>query len=123
VNIRNLTNGLEYRGEVEARRQTYFVFEGKSHYFVMSLSRSKRHAGNFNIVDAAAVEYVARKFAGRKKVTSTKVAAASPKPRGVANSLEALNVLYVLIATNRAKIDTRFHDKQLFFNVGRAFTA
>ena len=115
MNIRNLTKGLQYRGEVEARRQTYFVFEGERHYFVMSLSRSKRHAGNFNIVDARAVDDVARKFAGRKKVTSTKVAAR--KPRGIANSLEALNVLYVLIATNRAKIDTRFHEKQLFFNV------
>ena len=116
MNIRSLTSGLQYRGEVEGRRQTYYVFEGKSHYIVMSFSRAKRRAGNFNVVDAAAVEYVAKRFAGRKKVTSTKVAAR--KPRGIRSSLEALNVLYVLIATGRAKIDSRFHEKQLFFNVG-----
>jgi len=117
LNIRNLTNGLQYRGKAEGQRQTYLVFEGKSQYLVMSLSRSKRNAGNFNVVDAGAVEYVARKFARRKKVTSTKVAAASRKRRGLTNSLEALNVLYVLIATNRARIDTRYHEKQLFFNL------
>lgn len=120
MNIRHLTSGLQYRGEVEARRQTYFVFEGKNHYFVMSLSRSKRNAGNFNVVNTGAVEYVAKKFAGRKKVTSSKVAAASKRTRHISDSLQALNVLYVLIATNRAKIDTRFHEKQLFFTLNRS---
>jgi len=119
VNIRHFTSGLEYKGEVEARRQTYFVFEGKKHYFVMSLSRSKRNAGNFNVVDTGAVEYVAKKFGGRKKVTSSKVAAGSRRTRHIADSLQALNVLYVLIATNRAKIDTRFGEKQLFFTLNR----
>lgn len=116
MNIRSLTNSLRYRGEVTGKRQTYTVFEGKRHYFVMSLSRTKRHAGNFNVVGAREVESVARRFAGRKKVTSKKVASAG-KARRVASSLEALNVLYVLVATGRARIDTRFHDKQLFFNV------
>jgi len=116
VNIRSLTSSLQYRGEVTGKRQTYSVFEGKRHYFVMSLSLAKRHAGNFNIVPVPAVDFAARRFRGRKKVTSKQLAAAG-KGRGVASSLEALNVLYVLVATGRAKIDTRFHDKQLYFNV------
>ena len=117
MNIKSLTSELRYCGEVKAKRQTYYVFEGKRHYFVMSLSRAKRHAGNFNIVSVEAVEYVARRFAGRKGVTSTGVAKATRKPRYIASSLDALNVLYILVATGRARIDTRFHDRQLFFNV------
>lgn len=117
MNLRSLTSGLIYRGEVEAKRQTYHVFEGKKYFFVMSLSRSKRNAGNFNIVSTAAAEYVATRFAGRKGVTSNAVASASRKPRYVRTSLDALNILYVLVATERAKIDTRFKEKQLYFNV------
>jgi hypothetical protein len=115
-----LTSGLVYRGEVEAKRQTYHVFEGKKHFFVMSLSRAKRNAGNFNIVSADAVEYVATRFAGRKGVTSTGVASTSRTPRHVKTSLDALNILYVLVATERAKIDPRYKkERQLFFNVTR----
>ena len=47
MNIRSLTTGLLYKGEVEGKRQRYYVFEGKSQYLVMSFSRSKVNAGNF----------------------------------------------------------------------------
>ncbi len=66
-------------------------------------------------VDAA--EYVAKRFAGRKAVTSSDVVRGSRKPRYVSGPLEALNILYALVATDRAKIDTRFREKRLYFNV------
>jgi hypothetical protein len=73
MNIANLTSGLLYRGEVEAKRQTYYVFEGKKGYFIMSLSRSKKNAGNFNFIGIEAAEYVAKRFAGRRKITSREI--------------------------------------------------
>ena len=118
MNLRSLAKGLSYSGEVAAKRQTYHVFEGKRYFLVMSQSRSKRNAGNFNVVRADAVEYVASRFARKKKVTSTDVAKASRKPRLVSTSLDALNVLYVLVATDRAEIDKKFKkERQLYFNV------
>jgi hypothetical protein len=118
VNLRSLAQGLSYSGEVAAKRQTYHVFEGKRYFLVMSQSRSKRNAGNFNVVRADAVEYVAKRFERRKKVTSTDVAKASRKPRLVSTSLDALNILYVLVATGRAEIDRKLKkERQLYFTV------
>jgi hypothetical protein len=118
VNLRSLAQGLSYSGEVAAKRQTYHVFAGKRYFLVMSQSRAKRNAGNFNVVRADAVEYVAKRFERKKKVTSTDVAKASRKPRLVSTSLDALNILYVLVATGRAEIDKKFkNERQLYFTV------
>ena len=118
MNLRSLAKGLTYVGEVAAKRQTYHVFEGKRYFLVMSQSRAKRNAGNFNVVRGDAVEYVAKRFERKRKVTSTGVARASRKPRLVSTSLDALNVLYVLVAKERAEIDKKFRkERQLYFTV------
>jgi hypothetical protein len=117
MNLRSLASSLHYRGEVEGKRQTYSIFESKDYFFVMSLSRSKRNAGNFNVVSADAVEYVARRFGGRQDVTAKAVLKGSRTPRYVSSSLDALNILYVLVASGRARIDARFQTRELHFNV------
>ncbi len=117
MNIKSLASGLDYKGEVESKRQTYYVFEGKRHYFVMSLSKTRRNAGYFNTVSVGAVDYIARRFAGKQGMTSKIVRNKSKKPQYVATPLEALNILYILVATGRAKIDTRFSTKALHFNI------
>ncbi|HAR49193.1 hypothetical protein ER57_12120 [Smithella sp. SCADC] len=117
MNARSLASGLSYCGEVSAVRQTYYVFEGKKHYFVLTFSRTKPNAGNFNIVDVNAANYIAKIFAGKKAITSNDVLKNCKKPQYVSDSLKALNVLYSLVATNRAVIDTRFKGKQLKFNI------
>jgi hypothetical protein len=117
MNMRSLASGLQYRGEVEATRQTYYVFEGKRHFFVMSLSRSKHNAGNFNVVDVDALEHIADRVGGQKDVTAKAVLKGSRKPQYVSSTFDALNILYVLVATRRAKIDTRFRTRELHFNV------
>jgi len=119
MNIRSLTTGLQYRGEVEGKRQTYYVFEGRSQYLVMSFSRSKPKAGNFNVVASDAVAYVAGRFAGRQRLTAKTVYKTSRRPRLVGSHLAALNVLYVLVAIGQAKIDARFHEREIYFNVKR----
>ena len=117
MNVSSLTSGLLYRGEVEAKRQTYYIFEGKRHFLVMSFSRSKKNAGNFNVVDAGAAQYVQRRFAGKQALTARDLCKASRKPQYIGSQLDALNVLYILVALKRAKIDTRFKNKALFFNI------
>lgn len=122
MNIRRLLQGLSYRGEVDGKRQRYYVFEGNEVFLVLSFSKRKPRGGNFNIVESEAVEYVHDRFAGTRAVTSSDVVAKARRSRHVPTPLAALNVLYVLAATGRARIDSRRADRRLFFNVkaGRA---
>lgn len=112
-----LLSDLSYRGEASGLRQTYYVFEGRQHYLVLSFSRTKPNAGYFNIVDREAVRYVRHKFAGEKGLTSKTLRQASTKPDHIKTPLEGLNILYVLAATHQAQIDSRFHDRRLHFNI------
>jgi hypothetical protein len=120
MNIRSLTTGLQYSGEVKGKRQTYYVFTGRSQYLVMSFSRSKPNAGNFNVVTSRAVEYVARRFRGKQGLTAKILNETSRRPRLVRGHLAALNILYVLVATGRAKIDARFQERKIYFNIRNA---
>jgi hypothetical protein len=120
VNLRRLGAGLEFRGTVEGRRQTYHVFEGDRFFFICSFSRRKPKAGNFNLVDLEAVRHVERLAGGRRGVTAQDLHKRSRNRRHVGSPLEALNILYVLVATGRARIDRRHKGKQLVFNVERS---
>ncbi len=117
VNLRRLTAGLDFRGKVEGQRQTYYVFEGEKFFFICSFSRTKRKAGNFNVVEVDAVRYAERLAGGRRGVTAQDLHKRSRNRRHIGSALEALNILYVLVATRRAIIDRRHKGKQLFFNV------
>jgi hypothetical protein len=119
VNLRRLIAGLNFRGTVKGQRQTYYVFEGEGFFFICSFSRKKPKAGNFNIVDLDAVRYAERLVAGRRGVTAQDFHRRSRNRRHVGSPLEALNILYVLVATGRAKIDRRHKGKQLVFNANR----
>jgi hypothetical protein len=119
VNLKRLSAGLDFRGKVEGLRQTYYVFEGEAFFFICSFSRTKPKAGNFNIVQLDAVRYVERLVASRRSVTAQDLYKRSRSPRHVGSSLEALNILYVLVALDRAKIDRRHTGKQLVFNVSK----
>lgn len=124
MNIRSLTTGLEYKGAVKGKRQTYYVFEGRREFLVMSFSRAKANAGNFNVVSRAAVQYVGQRFGGRQGLTAKIVSQKSRKPRMVRNPLAALNILYVLVAIGRATIDTRRQrEPQIYFNVKKRSAA
>jgi hypothetical protein len=118
LNVKSLTTGLQFHGEVQGKRQHYYVLSSPRHYFVMSISRSKRDAGNFNLVGKSAVETLYRRARGRRGLTAQDIFARSKNRRAVPSSLAALNMLYVLVATGRASIDTRRQQSpQLFFNV------
>jgi hypothetical protein len=117
LSVESLTKGLEFHGEVEGKRQHYYVLSSPRQYFVMSLSTSKRDAGYFNMVSKATVERLHRRLRGRRGLTARMVYTRSR--RGVPSALAALNVLYVLVATGRASIDSRRASRELFFNVRR----
>ena len=66
LNVKSLTTGLQFHGEVQGKRQHYYVLSSARHYFVMSVSRSKRDAGNFNLVGKSAVETLYRRLRRRE---------------------------------------------------------
>ena len=117
MNIRDLSAGLSYEGKVAGRRQTYFVFSSPKAFFVFSFSRAKPKAGYFNMVTRQAHQYVRRLTRGRQGVTAQDVNKRARTRKHVGSSLEALNVLYVMVALGEAKIDQRHTGIQLFFNV------
>jgi hypothetical protein len=119
IDITDLEGGLAYRGKVVAVRQTYYVFEAKSYFFVTSFSRAKPGAGNFNVVSKKGVEYVQRAFAGRRGITSSAVVTRARGTRNAPTTLFALNILYVLVALGAAQIERRGGHSKLFFRVMR----
>jgi len=116
VNIRSLAKGLRFCGEAAGKRQNYYVFESGKTYVVMSASRSKRASGYFNLVSREAVDRIRKNYAGKQDVTAKQLATRSRGP-GLRDALQALNILYVLVATGRAKRDDRYQDAQLHFNI------
>jgi hypothetical protein len=120
MNIRAFAGALKYVGEVESKRQTYYIFEGPKAFVLMTFSRSRTNSGNFNVVEKAAVNYIVSQLGGGHAVTSNDLVAKSRKPQYVRDALDALNILYVLVATRAAKIDGRYKGKQLRFNIRSA---
>jgi hypothetical protein len=117
MNIRDLSAGLSFEGKVPGRRQTYYVFSSPGAFFVFSFSRAKPKAGYFNMVTREAHAYVRRLTRGRVGVTSQDVNKRARTRKHVGSALEALNVLYVMVALGEARIDKRHTGIQLFFNV------
>lgn len=119
--IARIKSGLTFRGEVSGVRQTYYVFEAESCYFVMSfaLSETKPGSGYFNIVDKAAVDYVRERFAGDDEATAKDVFARARRTKHIATRLIALNVLYVLAALGEAEIVAEGTHRQLLFSVAK----
>lgn len=119
MNIRALQRGLQYRGRVDAIRQTYHVFEGKELFLVLSFARSRarRGSGYFNLVGKAAVDYVEKRLGGKRGVTVNSVVKAARRTSHIPTRLLALNVLYVLVALHGAAIERAGENRQLFFSV------
>jgi hypothetical protein len=116
MNIRSLAKGLRYCGVAAGKRQTYYVFESAAGYVVMSAARSKRASGYFNLVRRDAVNRIRKSYAGKQDVTAKQLATRS-RGAGIGSALQALNVLYVLVAIGAAKRDDRYQDTRLHFNI------
>jgi hypothetical protein len=119
LSVESLTKGLEFHGEVQGKRQHYYILSSPRQYFVMSVSLAKRDAGNFNMVSRTAVDTLYKRLRGRRGLTARLVSDRFRKGRLVTSSLNALNMLYVMAATGRASIDAKRKMPQIFFNVLR----
>src|SRR3989442_14672984 len=102
LDVKTLTTGLQFHGEVEGKRQRYFVLSSARQYFVMSLSRSKRDAGNFNLVGKAVVEKLYRRLRGRPGLTARP--GSEPPQRRVPPAAGALHPPFRLGATGPGPI-------------------
>ena len=83
----------------------------------MSYSKTKPNSGNFTIIQKDSVKYVAEKLSGKKNVTSSDLFHNSRKPNLIGSQIEALNILYVLVALGKAKILKKRLGSALQFNV------
>ena len=119
LSVNSLTTGLTFHGEVQGKRQHYYILSSARQYFVMSVSSSKRDAGNFNLVSKSAVDRLYRRLRGQQGLTARQVFNRTRNRRLVPSSLAALNILYVLVATDRASIDMRHKTREIFFNMKR----
>ena len=119
LSVNSLTTGLTFHGEVQGKRQHYYILSSARQYFVMSVSSSKRDAGNFNLVSKSAVDHLYRRLRGQQGLTARHVFNRTRNRRLVPSSLAALNILYVLVATDRASIDMRHKTREIFFNMRR----
>ena len=119
LSVNSLTTGLTFHGEVQGKRQHYYILSSARQYFVMSVSSSKRDAGNFNLVSKSAVDRLYRRLRGQQGLTARLVFNRTRNRRLVPSSLAALNILYVLVATDRASIDMRHKTREIFFNMKR----
>lgn len=122
MNIKQLQQGLDYCGRVAAIRQTYHVFQAKDHFLILSFARSKdrKGSGYFNLIKEAAVDYVQARLGGRSGVTAKDVAFVARRTKHVTGRLQALNILYVMVALERASILRAGEHRQLFFSLRKA---
>jgi hypothetical protein len=117
MNAAEALSMLEPVGGAQGLKQTYDVLRGRKYYVVGSMSRVKRRSGNFNVVAAEAVEATHEAFGGQEAVTS-KMVRQRLQRRGISvETLEALNILYVLVALGKARVDRRRSQRELFFNL------
>ncbi|HLC02698.1 MAG TPA: hypothetical protein VJK02_06650 [Anaerolineales bacterium] len=120
MDLRKRLTNLTYVGKVQGQRQTYHVFEGGDSYLIASPSRSKPNAGYFNLVEKTAVDYVLKRIKGERGITSQLIVQRARRTKRIVDSLHALNILYVLVALGKAKIDRKREGRRLYFDVSSA---
>ena len=117
MNVKEVLSELRYVGETQGIRQTYHIFQGRQRFLVMSFKKADPAAGNFNIVEAEAVNYAEGKYSGVKGLTAKQLFDESKRTKHFKDRFVALNVLYVLVAAGKAAIDHRFKPGTLVFNL------
>jgi hypothetical protein len=90
------------------------VAEAKGYYVLFSPRDGA--SGNFTVMSKRGVEYVAKQLGGMRSVTSKKAFEACSRSKFITDPLAALNALYVLAGTKRARI-TKLAGQKLYFNV------
>jgi hypothetical protein len=114
MKIPELFSNIAYVGQAEGDRKTYYVFQGRSRYLVVS--PNAQGGFNMNLVDPEAREVIRKRFRG-KKVTTRLVSDTARRPDLFPRPLEALNVLYVMVALGDARKLKQREGKAMVFKI------
>jgi hypothetical protein len=117
MKLKNMLANMEYCGEVAAPKRHYTVLRNRTGYVLCSQKTYAIWEGDFVIVKTAAVEYLARRLKGQTGLTAKVIRDRTRKSPHAAERFDVLNGMYVLLALGRAKIDTRFKQRAIHFNV------
>jgi len=107
---------LRYEGQASGTRRTYHIFRGPRHFLVLSFKRDDPAAGNFNIIQSAAVSYAEVRFRGSKGVTAKQLLERSRRTKHFKDRFAALNTLYVLVALKKVTVSHGAGPGALVFN-------
>ena len=107
---------LSYEGEARGSRQTYHVFRGQRHFLVLSFKKNDPSAGNFNIIQSAAVSYAEAKFHRANGITARQLLEKSRRTKHFKDRFAALNTLYVLVALKKATVSRQVQTSALVFS-------
>lgn len=117
MKLKNMMADMEYCGEVNAPKRHYTVFKNKNGYVLFSNKAYSRWEGDFVIVKASAVEYLSRRLKGQTGLTAKVIRDRTRTSRFARDRFDVLNGMYTLLALGRAKLDSRFKQRALYFNV------
>ncbi len=114
MKISKLLESLNFVGQAEGDRLTYYVFQGDGPYLVAA--PNDRGGFNVNIVDREAPDVVGRRFKG-KRVTGRLLVEQGRRPDLFGAAFAPLNALYVMVALGRARKLKKRDGRALVFTV------
>ena len=110
MRIPELLTNLEFVGQAEGDKRTYYVFKGRRQYLVASANN--RGGLNVNAVGSEAPKAILRKFGG-KEVTSKQLGKSGRGPQ----RFERLNSLYTMVALGKARKLKKREGKAMVFKI------
>ncbi|MGH9600819.1 MAG: hypothetical protein ACRD24_00405 [Terriglobales bacterium] len=116
MRIPALLQKLEFVGQAEGDRRTYYVFQGSAGYVVASANGPS--GLNVSIVGKEFLEAITRRFRGRQ-VTTSLIVQKSRRPRVLGLRFAALNALYVMVALGAARKLKKHDGKAMVFKIKR----
>ena len=116
VKITNVLERLQFAGQAEGDRRTYFAFQGDGPYVIAS--PNDRGGFNVNIIEREVPYVVARQFGGQR-VTSGILVKQGRRPDLFGAPFSALNALYLMVAIGRARKLKERDGRALVFKIGK----
>jgi hypothetical protein len=113
MKISALFKDLDFVGQIEGDRRTYYVFKGMDYLLI---SANGRDGFNVNVVDREVPEVITKKFAGQR-VTGRMLADRARRPDLFSPGFSSLNALYVTGALGLAKKLVKRDGRAMVFKI------
>lgn len=114
---------LKYIGDVEAKRQRYYIYSREEGFLVLSVSHSRPGSYNLNFVEKDALKFIHKQFARRRGITSRTMAREAVAPvffsrmNDTEKRLRILNICYILVALGHARMKKERGSRELRFDI------